>query len=204
MKLYLISLLLLGCVCVQAQEKCGNCHLNNVQISATHVSVKDFSGLDCASCHTGKETVVFNYLHKPHLDKIPCAVCHVEREGKVNLISGKGTLVSKDDFELYEDLIRSADGSTAKLHLSRGVNCLACHKQLPTEGDQVGKDTCLTCHGSYEELARKTRDDKFVGNPHESHQGSLECSRCHKGHTSAKSYCMECHSNFKHSMPELK
>ena len=67
----------------------------------------------------------------------------------------------------------------------------------------VSNEVCQTCHGSYEGLANKTRSDKKA-NPHESHQGKLECSRCHKGHETARSYCAECHANFNQVMPEIK
>ena len=91
----------------------------------------------------------------------------------------------------------------APRNLSKGLTCGSCHKEsAPQEGSTVDNDRCLSCHGSYEELAKKTQKAEKSDNPHSSHQGKLECSRCHAGHSKTKSYCLECHSNFNQKMPE--
>ena len=110
------------------------------------------------------------------------------------------------------------------------VNCLSCHdmdmlRKLYYKVDASileeamnamnSSETtlmCLTCHGSYEELAALTADytdfadrEGTVANPHiygggmvDTHE-ELSCLSCHSGHinmddiTMAKMYCYGCH-----------
>lgn len=189
----------------QAQDKCEQCHPNGIQISSNHPSINGFSASDCAVCHQKQNNLPFNFLHSRHKGPVSCNSCHDEKYGKVdlNLAPNSEVKVSKDDFELFGELL-DAEKSSADLHLKKGLSCSACHKAIPTEGAEVGKEICLFCHGSYEAIATKTQVPGKMDNPHESHQGNLECNRCHSGHSAAKSYCLECHSNFKQTMPESR
>ena len=161
---------------------------------------------DCSKCHANNGKGIFQKVHESHKGKVPCNSCHLTNQNSVvlrQLSSGETISVSKDDFELYSELLSTDEGSASKLHLSKGLTCGSCHKEsAPQEGSTVDNDRCLSCHGSYEELAKKTQKAEKSDNPHSSHQGKLECSRCHAGHSKTKSYCLECHSNFNQKMPE--
>ena len=84
-------------------------------------------------------------------------------------------------------------------HSALAGNCAACHGssgQFLVPEDK----SCLTCHGSYAELARKSaaklkQDRNPEPNPHLSgHYGdSLNCTACHKEHKPAELYCNNCH-----------
>jgi len=80
-------------------------------------------------------------------------------------------------------------------HKSKGIACAACHKDS-TEA-RVKDNTCMSCHGSYAELAKKTakledlKAHKY--NPHRSHVGEASCTLCHKNHAPSVLYCNECH-----------
>ncbi|MGV8056502.1 MAG: cytochrome c3 family protein [Smithellaceae bacterium] len=81
-------------------------------------------------------------------------------------------------------------------HKSKGISCTACHKSSPyTRSEDV---TCMTCHGSYADLAKKTAGlenlKAGIQNPHKSHIGEARCTVCHKNHASSVLYCNECHS----------
>lgn len=73
-------------------------------------------------------------------------------------------------------------------------------------------DECISCHGSYEELAAKTADSTVLTdskgttvNPHEvvglndKHSESIECTSCHQPHSGetaaegASDTCLSCH-----------
>lgn len=82
-------------------------------------------------------------------------------------------------------------------HKEKGVSCSSCHTKgkpftLPDDS------TCLGCHGSYEELAKKTaklEDIKAaISNPHKSHTGEARCTGCHKNHAASVLMCNQCHS----------
>lgn len=207
MKKLLLALItsLLPCL-VSAQSQCGQCHSTVVQLTANHPNVQQLSAADCSKCHAEGAKGIFQKIHESHKGKIPCGTCHPPKQDSVvlrQLSNGETISVTREDFELYSDLLSTEEESSSKLHLSKGLRCNSCHKEsAPQEGATVDNGNCLACHGSYEELAKKTQKAEKSDNPHSSHQGQLECSRCHSGHSKAKSYCLECHSNFNQKMPE--
>ena len=60
---------------------------------------------------------------------------------------------------------------------------------------------CMSCHGTYEALAKKT-DKLDEPNPHRSHHygTGISCTACHKEHIKPAAYCNECHE-FKYKLP---
>lgn len=56
----------------------------------------------------------------------------------------------------------------------------------------VTKSQCMKCHGTYEELAKKT--SIYNINPHESHLGEVNCEECHKvNKAKPELMCNSCH-----------
>ena len=88
---------------------------------------------------------------------------------------------------------QAADGFLADRHVAKLGNCAACHGAgMPAKGATVAKAQCLACHGgSYEKLAAQT--DNLEINPHESHLGNIECTKCHRGHQKPVLECARCH-----------
>ena len=99
-------------------------------------------------------------------------------------------------------------------HQKAGIGCAECHQLTAQEQKQnVSKfnrkaftsplkereypnDFCLRCHGSYKDVAARTKDFKAKGltrNPHESHYGEVDCNLCHKSHRDSIDYCAQCH-----------
>lgn len=80
-------------------------------------------------------------------------------------------------------------------HLAVGQTCEGCHGALPAEGAPKPPDTakCLSCHGGSDALAARTAAlaDR---NPHNSHDGQLDCAKCHGVHKPFEYYCNTCHS----------
>jgi len=81
-------------------------------------------------------------------------------------------------------------------HANR-AQCVDCHGTEPKR-TVVEAKACLQCHGSYEELAKKTAHlenmAKFSPNPHAAHTGNLRCTLCHHEHKSSEVYCNTCHN----------
>ncbi|MFR4962142.1 MAG: cytochrome c3 family protein, partial [Eggerthella lenta] len=117
----------------------------------------------------------------------------------------------------------------ASAHEAEGVTCVQCHTDeavLSTEhadvkfGDKaatkatvvtVDPETCISCHGTMEEMAAKTADSTALTddkgttvNPHddpsnEKHDANpATCTSCHNNHSKdqakdAMKYCAQCH-----------
>jgi cytochrome c nitrite reductase small subunit len=103
----------------------------------------------------------------------------------------------------------------AHTHAEKGIACLDCHEpdlkqqvkeviayvqqdyKVPLRERTMPKGKCLSCHehGSYAEIAERTRDrgDFNNRNPHDSHWGELECHVCHNMHRASVLYCAQCH-----------
>jgi hypothetical protein len=81
---------------------------------------------------------------------------------------------------------------TADRHKAAGLECQSCHREgtkKPVESDQ-----CLTCHESFEAVAKRTKD--LNPNPHDNHiTQNAECTQCHHGHKADDNVCMSCHSS---------
>lgn len=78
-------------------------------------------------------------------------------------------------------------------------DCVTCHDtKTPAKGSVVMTESCTKCHGSYDELAKKTKD--VLPNPHYNHLGEVRCSDCHRGHQEAKNMCNDCHQ-FNYKLP---
>lgn len=86
--------------------------------------------------------------------------------------------VAKDDFLADRHMKQSA------------LTCQSCHSEKPAK-DPVEKDTCLKCHISYEDLAKKTSE--LTPNPHENHMTGGDCSDCHHAHRPPAMMCDSCH-----------
>jgi hypothetical protein len=78
-------------------------------------------------------------------------------------------------------------------HVKAGLSCDNCHGAATvTAGAGVDTAKCLSCHGSYEKLAKQT--ERMKRNPHaDSHCGELDCNKCHHGHRADENYCGGCH-----------
>ena len=84
-------------------------------------------------------------------------------------------------------------------HREMDFTCVDCHgTDHPQAAPRIAQ--CLTCHGSYEELAELTApateatgDPEEAANPHDSHMGPIECADCHKTHSKSVLVCEECH-----------
>jgi hypothetical protein len=77
-------------------------------------------------------------------------------------------------------------------HSDFGLDCITCHDESPP-AKPVATTVCLSCHGSYDDIADLT-DDKGANNPHASHNGPLDCGKCHGVHRPSVNFCKECHA----------
>lgn len=76
-------------------------------------------------------------------------------------------------------------------HGQMGFACAMCHGDANPPTKRAPISACMQCHESYERVAALTAD--VVPNPHQSHQGEVRCTLCHKSHEPSVLYCNECH-----------
>lgn len=195
---------------------CKACHSSSSQVlPKDHPVVSTLSLGACLKCHqpslAGKpeKNAFFTSLHVAHAKaKTACSTCHIHKAEK--LLGLKGTKVSlgkpsREGMMLIERTTASWADSTNldAIHAKNKIGCAACHgKQLPEKGDTVENERCIICHGSYEALAVKTKNDAFPKkNPHKSHLGEIGCVVCHQSHNVSTSYCNGCHVKFNMKIP---
>jgi fumarate reductase flavoprotein subunit len=95
-------------------------------------------------------------------------------------------------------------GQLAQKHIKAGLTCKECHgnsipsKQAGRPAPKVAtKEKCLSCHGTYQEIAAKTKALEPPYNPHDSHYGALDCYQCHRMHSTQEMFCTQCHEGLK-------
>jgi Cytochrome c3 len=90
-------------------------------------------------------------------------------------------------------LLFSADLFSSDKHIKTGLNCDSCHgSEKVAAGAKVGMDKCLSCHGPYDKLAKRT--ENLILNWHANpHYGELDCNECHHGHRADENSCRRCH-----------
>ena len=96
-------------------------------------------------------------------------------------------------FGLFAASLVLAQPSMQLPEYHKNVPCQACHFEgmnVPPSNKQ-----CLACHGSFDELVKKT--EHYSLNPHMSpHWGkNINCVACHKQHNEPQVYCAACHTN---------
>jgi len=91
----------------------------------------------------------------------------------------------------------------ADRHKDRGVTCGACHDGESEPKAASSKEYCLTCknHGSWDTVDARIKENKeYKFNPHRNHiteSNKLDCTMCHKAHTTDTIICLNCHTAMK-------
>lgn len=97
------------------------------------------------------------------------------------------------------------DNVLEREHRAAGITCQQCHaRKMPAKGSPPAslptiatKETCLQCHGSYAEIAKRTAKFDPPYNAHDSHWGELDCYQCHRVHRTSELFCASCHVGLK-------
>lgn len=76
-------------------------------------------------------------------------------------------------------------------HAELAFECDACHgTSEPVK--RAPASSCIECHDGYPGIGEITKG--VEPNPHDSHQGEIRCTACHKVHEPSVLYCNSCHS----------
>lgn len=90
-------------------------------------------------------------------------------------------------------------------HLENGLACADCHG-TDSPSEKAPQSACRGCHGDMTDMAplafKDTSGHDFKVNPHNSHLGSMRCTKCHQIHSPSKLFCNEgCHHSFELNVP---
>ncbi|MDR1961095.1 MAG: cytochrome c3 family protein [Gracilibacteraceae bacterium] len=101
-----------------------------------------------------------------------------------------------------EDQLVCHDCHEASLavQIDEGIKFITGNYLDPLDTRDFGDQFCLDCH-DFEEVKEITRERFLdvsappynVANPHDSHNGELECSTCHRMHAKQTLFCAQCH-----------
>jgi cytochrome c nitrite reductase small subunit len=123
-----------------------------------------------------------------------CATCHI-MERNVN-----SYLTSNDLDNVHSQAnvaCKDCHDYPVPAEVASGVNYLIGNYTVGADGELMpvtyDNEMCLQCHISYEHVAEST--DFLERNPHDSHNGELECKTCHVSHGDQIDYCATCHDN---------
>jgi hypothetical protein len=183
----------------KTRRECTGCHssLKSV-LPARHPVVAGNTLEACFKCHNpeslGKAeprpfAAIMHVKHMQPSVGLACVDCHVWVPKSTFGFPGRSFALGKPsvvDIELATKVFNSwaTSSNLDALHAKRQITCAGCHgKGLPQKGDTVENERCISCHGSYESLAVKTRPARFTDrNPHQSHLGEIGCAVCHHAH----------------------
>jgi DnaJ-class molecular chaperone len=124
---------------------------------------------DCTACHGEQKVLPPNHVDTRTMQDSGCTECHQRNARPLRGILPLG-----------------------HKHMLNEITCRDCHEK-GTSYKALTPGQCLSCHGSYEEVARQTaRSDP---NPHNSpHYGKeQDCDLCHRQHARSENFCAQCH-----------
>jgi len=124
---------------------------------------------DCKACHGTQKVLPEKHKDTAKMTASECGKCHKP---------GTGSLRTK--------LL------LAHLHLLNDIGCRDCHDSKGAH-QAITTAQCLSCHGSYDEVAAKTAGSD--PDPHNSpHYGKeQDCDLCHHQHEASENFCSQCH-----------
>jgi len=158
------ALILSAAFCVSR----GAC-IGSGAVSAKPKRVETAAPGDCGPCHGSVKMLPIDHVRTKDMTSTECANCHK-----------KGATSLRTKIPL------------SHTHRLSGVACCDCH-EMPNSAGPLKTEKCLSCHGSFEEVADATNN--LDPNPHNSlHWGKeLDCDLCHHQHAKSENFCAQCH-----------
>lgn len=142
-------------------------------------------------------------LHLSNTSPEFCGTCHIMEENVNSYLTSNHL----DNVHLQAGVqCKDCHDYPVSAEISSGVNFLMGNYNVGPDGKllkvQYDDQMCLDCHISYAFMGRAT--DYLFRNPHNNHNGELECRACHKSHEAQIDFCSSCHSNGGQRMIEDK
>lgn len=133
-------------------------------------------------------------LHLSNTSPEFCGTCHI-MEKNVNSYLTSNHL---DNVHFQANVqCKDCHDYPVSAEISSGFNFLVGNYTVGPDGEllkvEYDDQMCLDCHISNEFMARAT--DFLYRNPHDNHNGELECRTCHMSHEAQIDFCSSCHNN---------
>ncbi len=129
------------------------------------------------------------YLVKASENPAFCTTCHIMQPYYDSY--HESTLLANKHAEA--DLVcHNCHESSIAIQAEEGIKFITGDYQVPLEKREFSQDFCLECHDDFE-TAIKTATNFTDSNPHDSHNGDLECYVCHSMHQPSEVLCSQCH-----------
>lgn len=134
---------------------------------------------DCAACHRDDPVLPEGHVATVGMPLAHCRTCHTPQS----------------------DLSLAGLLPLDHTHALAGFGCASCHDTTAAAMREPKTETCLSCHGSLDDIAAQTADVSPT-NPHSSPHGSpyAECALCHMQHQASENFCATCH-DFEFDLP---
>lgn len=129
------------------------------------------------------------YLVKASENPEFCSSCHLmvpyyDSYHDSNLLANQHAEAELDCHDCHE--------SSIAIQAQEGWKFITGNYQIPLERREFSKEFCLECHDDFDTTVKAATDFEHA-NPHDSHNGELECNVCHNMHKPSQVFCAECH-----------
>lgn len=127
------------------------------------------------------------YMLNASDDPAFCSSCHImepyyESWNDSNLLANKHAAEGEECHDCHEpDFVTQVE---------EGIKYVTGSYEDPLKKREFSKESCLECH-DYESV--KAATDYGDSNPHDSHNGEMECYTCHNMHQKSEVMCAQCH-----------
>lgn len=130
------------------------------------------------------------YMVKASENPAFCSTCHVMQPYYDSY--HEGILLASKHAEA-DMVCHDCHESSLAIQAEEGWKFLTGNYQIPLEKREFSRDFCLECHDDFDTDV-KTATNFEESNPHDSHNGEMECNECHSMHQPSQVMCAECHT----------
>ncbi len=129
------------------------------------------------------------YIVKASDNPAFCTTCHI-MQPYYDSYHGSDLLANK---HAEADLVcHDCHESSISIQAEEGWAFITGNYTIPLEKLEVSRDFCLECHDDFD-TAVKAATNFEESNPHDSHNGEMECNVCHSMHQPSEVLCSQCH-----------
>ncbi len=129
------------------------------------------------------------YLVKASENPAFCAACHI-MQSYYDSYHDSDLLANK---HAEADLVcHDCHESSIAIQAEEGFKFITGNYQVPLEKREFSREFCLECHDDFDTMVKAATNFE-ESNPHDSHNGEMECTVCHNMHQESEVLCSECH-----------
>jgi nitrate/TMAO reductase-like tetraheme cytochrome c subunit len=133
-------------------------------------------------------------IHQSNTNPEFCATCHIMDRNVTSYLTSN----HMDSVHAQANVeCKDCHNYPLSSEIKSGIDYVTGNYTVDDQGDLLpvtyDNEMCLKCHISYDHVALST--DYLYRNPHNNHNGDLDCKTCHVSHGDQIDYCSTCHDN---------